>query len=431
MICSRAAKAAIGLSIVTFSVVPEAAKANVFDTYGQSAGTIAIGNATTAGGTSAFAAYTNPALLVHSKKNEISGQAILTRFDLADLPQDTSSTISPSRDRASDADDLQGNSVGMNFVLREGLNLGIAAYVPSGSFGRIKGLSSYQSSYLRYSENQEKPAIYSALAVELPYGFSIGVGAYYSLRAKGVLQIGLTNEESEGRVDLNMEPVVAPYGGIAWRDAELGTTVGVYYREAQKTDSQIDASLVFSTDSFGVPFNASTSIVPFYDPAIFRFGVSQKIAQYEILFSFEQAQWARYKDAVLFLTGNDVASISAETPVTRVNLRDTQAYRLGFIAPFTAPYEQTMELRLGLESHTSANRPGKRGNVIDPARNAVAAGLVWKLKADEKDRRLSIEVAGQYNRLSETNRVSTRGTPISVDAGHSITTFVGGLNYEL
>jgi hypothetical protein len=431
MICSRAAKAAFGLSIALSLVVPQDAKANVFDTYGQSAKTIAIGNATTAGGSTSFAAYTNPALLVHSKKNAISFQAIVTRFDLADLPADPSNSLSTSPERASKAKDLQGNSIGMNIVLREGWNLGFAAYVPSGSFGRIKGLSSYQSTYLRYSENQEKPAIYTALAAELPFGISIGAGAYYSLRAKGTLRIGLTDAESEGSVDLNIEPVVVPFGGIAWQDAKRESTIGVYYREAQKTESRIDASFLFSTDSFGVPFNASTSVIPFYDPALFRIGIARTIGDIEILLGFEQAQWSRYKNAVLFLTGNDVASVAGETAVSQVNLRDTQAYRFGLIMPFTAPYGQDMDFRIGLESHTSANRPKTRGNIVDPRRQVLAAGIVWRLETDDQSRRLSFECAGQYNQLAKIDRVSTRGTPIALGSGHSITTFVGGVGYEL
>ena len=424
------AKTTLGLLLVFFVATKEG-RANVFDSYGQSAGTIAIGNATTAGGTSTFAAYTNPALLVHSKKNEISVQAIMTRFDLQDLPEDASSPLPPDQDRASQASDLQGNSVGANFVIRERLHLGFAAYLPSGSFGRIKGVSSYQSTYLRYSENQEKPAIYSSVAIALPYGFSIGAGAYYSLRAKGVLQVALSAEESEGRVDLNMEPVIAPYGGIAWQNPATGTTLGVYYREAQKTDSKIDSAFRLTTADFGLPFNASTSIVPFYDPALLRFGVSQTIQDVTVLLSFEQAQWARFKNSLVSLTGNDVAQVSRESAVTTVDLRDTQAYRLGVIAPFVGPWEQSLELRAGLESHTSANRPNTRGNVIDPARQTAALGLNWSLKADEQGRRLSVEGAYQFSQLLATDRRSTRGTEIKVKSGRSIQTFIGGLNYEL
>ncbi|MBC7532691.1 MAG: hypothetical protein H7318_14045 [Oligoflexus sp.] len=419
-----AIKAAFGLSMISTPVF-----ANVFDTYGQSAGTISIGNATTAGGTQAFAAYTNPALLVTAKKNEISVQAILTRFDLQDLPEAANSPLPRDQDRASQADDLQGNSVGMNFTLTEGLHLGLAAYMPQGSFGRIKGVSSYQSSYLRYSENQSKPAIYTAIGVELPYGFSVGLGAYYSLRAKGVLQIALTSTESEGRVDLNMEPVVAPYAGVAWTNQTM--TFGLLYREAQKTDSKIDSGFSLTNEDFSLPFNANTSLVPFYDPAMFRFGAAYNLSAVQLLFSFEQAQWGRYKTALVSLTGNDVASISAEANNASANLRDTQAYRLGMILPFTGPMDQTLEFRSGLEFHTSANKPNTRGSVIDPARQSLAVGLNWQLKADSQGRRLAVETAYQFSQLSAMDRVSAKGAEIHLRSGHSLQTFVGGLDYEL
>jgi long-subunit fatty acid transport protein len=420
---TAAIKAAIGLSMISTP-----AFANVFDTYGQSAGTIAIGNATTAGGTTAFAAYTNPALLPTAKRNEISAQAIMTRFDLQDLPEAANSPLPADQDRASNADDLEGNSVGMNFILAKGLHLGVAAYMPQGSFGRIKGVSSYQSTYLRYSENQGKPSIYTALGYQLPGGFSVGLGAYYSLRAKGVLQIALTNTESEGRVDLNMEPVVAPYGGLAWANEKM--TVGLTYREAQKTDSKIDSGFSLTNEDFSLPFNANTSLVPFYDPAIFRFGYAYSFEDFQVLFSFEQAQWARFKTALVSLTGNDVASISAESNGSNANLRDTQAYRLGLILPFQG-MNQNFEFRSGIEFHTSANRPNTRGSVVDPARQSLAAGLSWNVAVDESGRRLALETAYQYSQLSSLDRVSARGAEIHLKSGHSIQTFVGGLNYEL
>ncbi|MBC7659435.1 MAG: hypothetical protein H7249_06975 [Chitinophagaceae bacterium] len=420
-----ASKVLVGLSLISSST----ALSNVFDTYGQSAGTMAIGNATTAGGTQSFAAYTNPALLVTAKKNEISVQALMTRFDLQDLPEAPNSPLPADKDRASQAGDLQGNSVGMNFTLTEGLHLGIAAYVPQGSFGRIKGVSSYQSTYLRFGESQGKPAIYTALGYQLPGGFSIGLGAYYSLRAKGVIQIALTSRESEGRVDLNMEPVVAPFGGFAWGNDRM--TVGLTYRDAQKTDSKIDSGFSLTNQDFSLPFNANTSLVPFYDPALFRAGYSYRFDEAQVLVSFEQAQWGRYKTALVSLTGNDVAAISAEASGGSANLRDTQAYRLGVIVPVLGPMNQSLELRGGLEIHTSANKPNTRGSVIDPAQQSLAAGVNWILKEDDKGRRLTLEAAYQYVQLSKLDRVGTKGAEIHLNAGHSLQTFVGGLDYEL
>ncbi len=416
-------------AIVGLSMISSQAFSNVFDNYGQSAGTIAIGNATSAGGTQAFSAYTNPALLVRAKKNEISVQAIVTQFNLEDLPEAADSPLPPDRDRASDADSLKGNSIGMNLTLREGLHVGLAAYMPEGSFGRIKGVSSYQSTYLRFNENQGKPALFTALGIELPAGFSIGLGAYYTLRAKGILQIALTPDESEGRIDLNMQPVVAPYGGLAWT-GELGT-VGLVYREAQKTDSKIDSGFSLTNSTFALPINANTSLVPFYDPGILRFGVATTLHDVEILLSFEQAQWARFKAPLVTLSGNDVAALSALSPASNGNLRDTQAYRIGAIVPFDGPMDQSLEFRSGLEINKSANRPHTRTSVVDPARQSLAAGLNWQWKADEGGRRLTLETAYQYSRLSRLDRVSARGAAIHLGSGHSLQTFVGGLDYEL
>ncbi|RYZ55171.1 MAG: hypothetical protein EOP07_14690, partial [Proteobacteria bacterium] len=202
------------------------------------------------------------------------------------------------------------------------------------------------------------------------------------------------------------------------------------YREAQKTDSKIDSGFSLTNEDFSLPFNANTSLVPFYDPAIFRFGYAYSFEDFQLLFSFEQAQWARFKTALVSLTGNDVASISAEANGSNANLRDTQAYRLGLIMPFQS-MNQNFEFRSGLEFHTSANRPNTRGSVVDPARQSLAAGLSWNVAVDETGRRLTVETAYQYSQLSSLDRVSARGAEIHLKSGHSIQTFVGGLDYEL
>lgn len=403
--------------------------ANVFDSYGPNAASQALGNADTAGGDTVFAAYTNPARLVQAKRSEFGVNASLTRFHLSDLASAPGSQLPADRDRASIADDLQGTSFAVNLKLLEQLHFGLAAYMPQGSFGRIKGVSPYQSTYLRFGETQGKPAVYSALGLQLPYGFSVGAGAYYTLKAKGVLQLSLSDVESEGRIDLNMEPVVAPYFGIAWQSGAL--QLGATYRDAQETDSKIEAAFAFHTDDFTLPFNANTSLVPFYDPALFRIGASWSFASVQVLASFEQAFWSQYKLPLVNLSGKDVASISAESGNDSAHLRDTQAYRVGVIVPFTGPWQQALEYRGGLEWHTSANEKGSKSPIVDPARQVIASGLSTTFAVDDSGRKLRLDASYQHSFLQKTDRVSPKGAVIKVGSGHSIQTLSGGLTYEL
>jgi hypothetical protein len=402
--------------------------ANVFDTYGLGASTVALGNATTAGGPTAYAAYSNPALLVKSDRSEIASAAMLTQFNLQDLPSGENGRLPVDLDRESKADALQGGSLGLNLKLTDTLHFGLAAYLPQGSFGRIKGLSPYEATYLRYSEQQQKPAAYTALAIKGPWDLSFGVGAYYSLRARGLLQVSLDSQESEGRVEFLMEPVVVPYFGVSW---SVGNWVlGAMYREAQETESSIESSFAFSTESAMIPFDASTSLIPFYDPALTRIGFAWTGERLTVMGSVERASWSRYNAPVVTITGADVAALSVENRPGSANLRDTQAVRLGVAAPL-AMLQDRLELRAGLEAHTSANRRNTPSFVVDPERRTLALGTAYHFAPDSQGHQLSLDAAYQLSQLSSLSVQTPKGLPIALDGSSTIQTFVGGLRYAL
>ncbi|WP_141733102.1 OmpP1/FadL family transporter [Oligoflexus tunisiensis] len=402
--------------------------ANVFDTYGLGASTVALGNATTAGGPTAYAAYSNPALLVKSDRSEIASAAMLTQFNLQDLPAGEAGRLPADLDRESQADALQGGSLGLNLKLTDTLHFGLAAYLPQGRFGRIKGLSPYEATYLRYSEQQQKPAAYTALAIQGPWDLSFGVGAYYSLRARGLLQVSLDSQESEGRIEFLMEPVVVPYFGVSW---SVGNWVlAAMHREAQETESSIESSFAFSTESAMIPFDASTSLIPFYDPALTRIGFAWTGERLQVMGSVERASWSRFNAPVVTITGADVAALSVENRPGSANLRDTQAVRLGLAAPL-AILQDRLELRAGLEAHTSANRPKTPSYVVDPERRTLALGTAYNFAPDSQGHQLTLDAAYQLSQLSSLSVQTPKGLPIALDGSSTIQTFVGGLRYAL
>ena len=128
--------------------------ANVFDTYGQGAASIALCNAAMAGGPSAYAAYSNPAALTTANRSEISTSLIHTQFHLQDLPDAPGGQLPPRDADESKVDPIEGVSLGLNLKLHELVHGGLAVYMPQGNFGKIHGLSPYESSYLSFSEQQ-------------------------------------------------------------------------------------------------------------------------------------------------------------------------------------------------------------------------------------------------------------------------------------
>jgi|GEM_PF-2686314 long-subunit fatty acid transport protein len=403
--------------------------ANVFDTYGQGASTVAVGNATTAGGPTAYAAYTNPALLTLSSRSEISSSVMWTQFRLGRLPEAPGGRLPQDQFSADKAEDLRGGSLGINLKLHDRLHFGLATYMPQGNFGRVKGLSPYQTSYLRYSELQQKPAAYTAMALQLPAGLSLGAGAYYSLKAKGLLQVSLSKRESEGRFDLVMEPVIVPYGGFLWTNQTF--SIGGFYRAAQETESEIQSTFAFSTDEATLPFDATTSLVPFYDPSVLRFGFAYNSGPLQLYASIEQARWSQFKAPQVTITGNDVAALSEELASRDAGLRDTYAYRLGTSFPFQLSAVSSLDLKAGVELHTSANETSERSTLIDPERRSLAFGGSWTLVLDDAGRRLGWEAAYQYSSLRPLSSTTPKGSAVNLDGNKTIHTVVGGVSYAL
>ncbi len=408
------------------------ARANVFDTYGQGAATVAIGNATTAAGRSAYAAYTNPATLTSSDQSEVATHLMMTRFRLRELPEERDTTwANESNQGRAGGRDLEGATLGIHLKLSDPLHFGLATYLPQGKVGRIRGLSPQQTTYLRYDGQEQKPVAFTALAWRVSPAFSIGGGAYYSLRARGTLQVNLAQDQSEGRLDLDLEPVVVPYGGVLWQHDRL--KIGATYREAQESASEIDSSFAFSTAEATLPFEARTSLVPYFDPAQTRLGMAWEDSTYALFLAFEKSAWSQYRAPIVNLSGPDVAAVSAEGAANnrKAGLRDTEAYRVGLSKPFGETVWGHMDLRCGYEYHTSAHKPGVRSTLVDPSRQVLALGTVWALPPDQEGRRLALEAAYQLSYLASFKTYAANGDTAITRGGSTLHTLSGGLNYAL
>ncbi|MCX6130527.1 MAG: hypothetical protein NTX25_15875, partial [Proteobacteria bacterium] len=396
--------------------------------YGQGASSLSLGNAGTAGGPTAYAAYSNPALLIEAEQNEISSNVMLAQFHLQDLAAGDSGHLPQKTDRSAKASDLKGASLGINLKLSDDLHFGLASYLPEGSIAHVKAHSRYDMSYLRYSQQQQRPAAYTALALKLPFGLALGIGAYYSVKAHGLLQVAIDSQESAGRMDIVLEPVVIPYAGLSWKLKAL--TIAAFYREAQKSTSQIDSSMSFSTESGMLPFEASSSLIPFYDPKIVRLGLAWKDDTWLLLTSFEHASWSDFQTPVLNITGTDVAALSVENRPTEVGLRDTRALRFGLETHLTLGGDRTV-FRCGLEIHSSANQSAKPSYVVDPERHSLAIGSSYRWPSDGIGHNLSLEAAFQYTQLAPIHILSPQKLDIHLHGRSSIQTWMGGLQYAL
>lgn len=404
------------------------------DTYGIGARSIALGNATITGTQDAYQAYFNPAALTDSDRPLLSFDYLVTDLQLNDLDGLTAESASglPSDNyRASRASDLRGTSLGINLPLFKAVHFGLAGYMPNGNFGRIWGGSSEDVSYLRYSDRQQRPAIYTALASRLPAGWSIGLGAYYTLRARGFLQMSLAQEASAARFQLEMEPIIIPYGGIQWSGEHL--KLGFVYRAEQDELSTISTDLAINFDRATLPFALQTSLAPFYDPELFRFGAAWEGNMVSVYGSAELARWSRYRAPQIALSGEDIGLVSQSSPRQSLHLNDSWAYRAGieFRTPSYLGFENLW--RLGFEHHTAATNERSDQSIIDLNRNVIALGyglqILEGMMADNRTAR--IEIAYQRTLLRNQTYRSVSSDARVVTAGGTMHTLVGGFQYDL
>jgi hypothetical protein len=424
--------------VSTLIAGPYLAHATAIDTYGISARSMALGNAALGGDNDAYQAFFNPASLTDAKKPTISVDYVFTDLklnDLEDLRGPSPSGLPEDPFDEGDAGDLRGTSLGINLPLFQNVHGGLAGYMPNNNFGRLWGGSRNDVHYLRYSERQQRPAIYTALAARLPAGFAIGGGLYYTLRAEGILQMALAQTESAARFQLEMQPVFIPYGGIQWRQqwADQTFKLGAVYRAEQDEVSSIDTDLALNFDDASLPFSLETTLAPFYDPEIFRLGAAWETPRLGVYAAAEFARWSKYNPPSIGLTGDDIGMVSSPANAPQLELNDTWAYRTGVewrqdLTTLTAGL-----WRLGLEHHTAATDGGQQRGVIDLERNVVALGFGLKLLPGvlDENREARFEIAYQRTLLTERSYLTATDSARRVNAGGTMHTLIGGFHYEL
>ncbi|SMF76620.1 OmpP1/FadL family transporter [Pseudobacteriovorax antillogorgiicola] len=417
------------VSVASISLYLDQAKASVVDTYGISPRSVALGNAATAGGDRAYAAYANPASLTNQDGTSVSVGYQLTKLNLKDLNDsstDDQSGLPRSSYRASQASPLTGTNFGLNLALSPAFHFGVAAYLPSDNFGQLSGSAPNELNYLRFANRQQRPAIYTAFAARW-HSFSIGIGSYYTLRAKGSLDMALNNKASAARFNLDMVPVLTPYGGLQWRQETSSGfwSLGASYRAAQETESKIDTRLAVGAtgddSSLTIPVTLQTRLVPFYDPEIFKLGFALRNGSIGFYTSIEWSRWSGFEAPLVYLDGEDIASLTQTPPGSNLSLDDTWSYRFGFAYQLTSFSE--LALRLGIEHHESANQSTGQEKVVDLNRTVIAMGAGLKVFESSlpEGRSAYLDICAQHSFLDE-ERLTITGSKV----GGSTDTFLGG-----
>lgn len=409
--------------------------AGVISTYGLSASRIGQGNISVVGlgNKESFGAYPNPANLTNTKTG-LAMTLIQVTPKLNDLPSSSAksgSLLDATDFKASQAKSISGTLASVNLKISPHLFLGLVNYLPSGRLGSIVGHSPGEVNYLRFSERQQRPELYTAIAYRIG-SWSIGLGMQYLIKADGYLDVALNNQSSESRMELDLYPSLSPYGGVSW-SGKIGIfeslKFGISYRAAQSSTTTIDSRLVLGVSgkdaSLTLPFDVSTRLVPYYEPESIRLGLSASRDFWNFAIEFEQQNWSQFEPPLVQLQGDDIVSLTNQSDDKQgFSLNDTRSIRIG-LSRENYNEEFLDVMRFGFELHESVTEKKYTPGIVDPARRSLSIGAGKELELDNK--KFLIDLALQHQWL---DKIDSDGDRKNLNAGGKLLSIVAGVSYE-
>jgi hypothetical protein len=359
----------------------------------SSARQLGLSGAQGAGTSDPYAAQTQPAGLTHQSKASFSLNLKQTSFDLEGVvPRSEQQRWMPSSGlpaetrRASDFGEESIAHLGINLPILRNVNFGISGSLPTDRLAGVHAYTNHDPQYVLYNDRLVRPQVFSALAARLPFGLSLGAGLYYALKADGELQVAVTGEQMENRLQLDLKPEYIPYGSLQWasqRESAPQYYLDVYYRAAQKTPSKLDVAVSVGLEEASIPLNLGAELIPFYDPEIWKTAAAYEANNLALYLTVQRTSWSDYRSAIVNFSGPDAPSISQNSlDAKSLGLRDTMAYHLGtqYTSSAQKPFQHAARLGVSFEE-SAVEKSSPSVLLVDSDKFSLAAG--YGLQIDE------------------------------------------------
>ncbi len=363
------------------------------------------------------------------------------RLNLDDTHFHNSSTnqsgINADPYKVSNAENLQQVSFGIALPIHERVVIGASGVAPTNSFARIHAFSGQESQYLTYSDRSLRPEVYSAVGVKLPYNISLGAGAFYSVRARGLTELSISQTAADSRLYMQLDPVVVPYGGILW-SYDFNETdkllIGSYYRSKQAGQTNLTIDVTFNLNVASIPFTANSGLIAYFDPAVFSNGAAYKTDKYSLFVQVDKIYWSKYEAPIINLAGKDLDALTGGAKEqANIRLKDIYAYHFGAEITNLAKFKDlTLSPRVGYERHGSASiKPVQSVVVIDTAKTVYNLGFGLNL-GNLLKYKSEINSNLKYVHLEEENFKSYAGRGVqTASIGGHIWSWMVGVTLEI
>ena len=406
--------------------------ASIGDVMGLGSRNSAMSQANRATDSDAFSSRNNPAALSKIKKGHFTGGHRYSTFDMEEIKLDNSLSGLPD-DQNSPSNSLKSMEFGASFLLGEKLSVGMTSIFPVDSFLKIHTLTGNEVTYLHFNERQQRPQIHTSFGYALTSSLSVGAGFFYSLSANGNIQAGLSDQDTQARLFLEVHPFLIPFTGL---HVEIPTSsgrflAGLVFQAQQSETSQLSFDMRLGINGLGsIPFTGEAFLIPFYDPAQLVLGLGYESTGYEVHLAGEINYWSRYKSSMVLVTG-DVQDIS-QVQSYPIVLQDTYSLRLGGeLKNIFSSRSFPVHARGGVEYHTSALPENPESvSVIDSDRWGISGGLGVEFSNPGFfiERPFHLDMAFKYVELMDESFSSTNGRSINSN-GNMISVF-GGVGFE-
>lgn len=262
-------------------------------------------------------AATNPAWSAFAVDHQLllAGNLQAPMLENTDLaPAGTSlSGMKPDPYQAAKADSLGTGSMGIDLLLAKFLGLSVGITMPASRLARIQTYSGQEANYLRFDGRNQKPEISTGLGLAFGKYLAFGGGIYHSFKAKGQLQLAVSDSDADARMAMELLPDMIPYVTLAWRSNPEGDSwmAGARYRAQGDAPTEIEIDTSFNIeDSGSIPLSAGTNLIAFYTPETYSLGLGRMANSWQWHMAWDYERWGHYQAPMISLIGRDLTRLT-------------------------------------------------------------------------------------------------------------------------
>lgn len=400
-------------------LLPAAAWADSFFTYGVSPRTIGMGNAFVATADDWTAPYYNPGAVCFNQLPILGGGYMANFHDLRFIG------IDPPR-----LDEARAMVFGVNMPipfrsgwLKDRLSFGITGYLPEGRLLQMNVSSTVEPNLILLQNSHRTNAMYPAFSIKLLSGLGIGGGVQTFLDTIGEIN-AFIDPAGNVQTEVGEELLItySPTFGVLFKPGEhwsamRGWSFGFTYRNESYTDYLIPVAAVLDQIPFIIRFKA-TSI---FTPRQYVLGAAYAADRWRVEADGSFNEWSRFPDP------NLIIDIDVQIPIIPID----------FMNSIQRPpkYHDTFTGRAGAEGNIWDHRdfdwllrggyafdptpvPPQRGytNQLDADRHigSLSTGLRWTGIGNKQFRApITFDVVYQAHYLPERISYKNEGTDTS------------------